>query len=186
MMKTYGKQGGKTVAKAIACLSAALLSGLIVLAAVPAAGVQAGTGNNLFGAPSVVARLESVEQLGALSDDAPASLIVEMDGEGNAVGADGSAIGTPGDVYKNYIQGNSILIVEADNTTETEKLAEIWGDELGENDMAVMSADAQALTAARTALPEIRGIYDCTAADLSDEAACYEHVRASTLVMQML
>ncbi len=183
MMKTYGKQGGKTVAKAIACLSAALFSGLIVLAAVPAAGVQAGTGNNLVGAPSVVARLESVEQLGALSDDAPASLIVEMDGEGNAVGADGSAIGTPGDVYKNYIQGNSILIVEVDNTAEAEKLAEIWGDELGENDMAVMSADAQALTAARTALPEIRGIYDCTAADLSAEAACYEQVRASTLAM---
>ena len=139
--------------------------------------------HNLAGAPTVVVRLEEESQLSGLAGNAPASLIVRMDAEGNVVGSDGGSLGALTDLYADYIAGVMIPVVEIGGDAEAEKFIEIWEEELSIADMAVMSADAQALQKVRTQITGIRGIYDCTDVPLADESALYEQVRLSTLSM---
>lgn len=139
--------------------------------------------HNLAGAPTVVARLQEENTLVSFGTDDPASLIMTMNDEGEVLGADGSAIGTLKDVYSDYVSGIAIPIVEIKSDAAAEKLIEIETEQLGIADMAVMSSDPLALQKVRTALPEIRGILDCTQCDLKDNAALYEQVKTATLSM---
>lgn len=139
--------------------------------------------SSLAGAPAVVARLTERDQLSAFSGNVPSNLILTMNAGGNVVGKNGEEIGALTEIYADYIAGVMIPVVEVAGSEEAEKLISVWTDEWSITDMAVMSADADALSLVRSALPGIRGIYDCTGSSLTDEASLYEQVKTATVSM---
>lgn len=182
-MKRSGyRKKGKWAERGTLCLLTAAFCTALICAGAPAPAAAAAAGN-LTGAPTVVERIESLGQLETLSEDAPASVIVTMDAEANAVGADGASLGALADVYEAYIEGTALLIVEIGGEAAADALVRVWNERLNETDMAVMSSDAAALGKARAALEGIRGVYDCSGVTFSDDASRYAQVKNATLAM---
>lgn len=139
--------------------------------------------SSLAGAPTVVARLTEEEQLRALSGNVPANLIMSLNENGNVIDKNGEEIGAFADVYSDYVAGVMIPVVEITDIAEAEKFIALWTEEWSITDMAIMSADADALFKVRSAIPGIRGIYDCTGITFTDDASLYEQVRTATVSM---
>ena len=158
------------------------LAAALLLGTLPVSAAGASPGSNLVGAPTVVARLENKEQLADLAAEPPASLIITVDADGNAVGADGQNLGTFLQVYADVRQADVIPIAQIADAAAAEAFVSLW-DSIGNADMAVMSADAQVLFSVRSTLTELRGIYDCSDMDLADDAARYDAVARSTQSM---
>lgn len=168
----------------VSCLAAGLLCCVFVWSgALPAAASAAGSSGNLKAAPTVVMRLEEEEQLASLGEQAPASLIAQIDADGNAVDGEGASLGAWEQIYEACIQADVLPIAMVADVSAADAFIDLWQDTLADNDMAVMSADAPALATVRTAIPGIRGIYDCSAAQLSGEEDLYFVMRTSTLAM---
>lgn len=137
----------------------------------------------LAGAPTVVARLTEEKQLHSLSGNVPSNLIMEMNEEGYILDKNGNEIGALTDIYADYVAGIMIPVIEIEGDSEADKLIALWNDEWSVTDMAVMSADADALYKVRTAIPDIRGIYDCTGILFTDDASMYAQVKTANISM---
>ena len=140
--------------------------------------------NNLAGAPTVVSRLDDAETLSSLSQTKiPANLIMTMNGDGNIVGKSGEIIGKFTELYKTYVEAVMIPVVEVNEEAAADKLIEIWNEEIGIIDMAAMSSSSSLLKKVRTALPKIRGVYDCSDKALADGPSWYQQIKNANLSM---
>ncbi len=140
--------------------------------------------HNLAGAPSVVSRLSSKAQLAKLlNNQKPANLIMTMNTDGNVVDEQGDVIGEFTTLYSTYVQGKILPVVEVKDAESAGKLVDIWTTEISIVDMAVMSADATILSEVRTALPKIRGIYDCSEKMLVGEESWHEAIATANKSM---
>lgn len=140
--------------------------------------------NNLAGAPTVVSRLDDAETLSSLSQTKiPANLIMTMNGDGNIVGKSGEIIGKFTELYKTYVEAVMIPVVEVNEEAAADKLIEIWNEEISIIDMAAMSSSSSLLKKVRTALPKIRGVYDCSDKALADGPSWYQQIKNANLSM---
>ncbi len=140
--------------------------------------------NNLAGAPTVVSRLDDAGMLSSLSQTKiPANLIMTMNGDGNIVGKSGEIIGKFTELYKTYVEAVMIPVVEVNEEAAADKLIEIWNEEIGIIDMAAMSSSSSLLKKVRTALPKIRGVYDCSDKALADGPSWYQQIKNANLSM---
>ena len=172
-----------TEKRILACFAAACMGLSLTFGIVTAAHETASAASqNLVGAPTVVTRLESMEQWDAFASEAPASLIITADGDGNAVGS-GGTLGTFAEMYERAAEQGIIPIACLPDRAAADAFLTVWKNEIEDTDMAVMSADAQLLADVRGELKELRGVYDCTQTAFTDEGSLYEAVSASTLSM---
>ncbi len=169
------------------CLSVASLGvgeGLPAAAAIDTTVLETPVvGENLVGAPTVVARLKDEAQLSALSASAPSNLILPFDEAGTVHDGSGREIGTFLSVYNDYVAGVVIPVAEVENLAAADKFVEIWKSSMNFADMAVMSSDAAVLQTVREAIPELRGIYNASTFDLAGEGARYGVLARSTHAM---
>lgn len=141
--------------------------------------------SELVGAPTVVTRLKSGEQMDALSEGAvlPASLILTVDGTGAVVGEQGETIAPLSEVYAFCAEYGMLPIMEVKGAEAGDAFVSVWQSSIQASDLSVMCADKEVLSDVRKRIPEIRGIYDCTACALTTDAERYEKVKEANLSM---
>ena len=112
------------------------------------------------GAPTVVASLDGSEKLAEITaaDEAPENLIITLDGNANAVGANGEVIGS----YKEVMQAvykKTIPVINLPSADAKDAFVAA-NNEFEIKDLSIMSGDSNVLLSARTEVYYARGIYD--------------------------
>lgn len=140
--------------------------------------------SGLVCAPAVVSRLTSAEQMDKLSGGAvfPANLILTVDEAGKIVGTGDEEITSLAEAYAFCVEYGMIPVVEIKSSAAGEKFVEIWNSSINASDLAIMCADKGVLGTVRRAVPEIRGIYDCTAVTFEEDTV-YEKVKEANIAM---
>ena len=132
----------------------------------------------IVNAPAVVFDVTDDSGLIAISAiKKPTNAILHIDGDCNAIGADGDVLGTFDSIYKS-IRHSVIPVVYVDGEASANALISYLTDTLDILDLAVMSDDPALVKKVRTACPRIRGIVEFSAEDIytDDKLDLYNNI----------